>query len=275
LDTLGVFRRRTHERQAEGETSMDLAEALWSARANGDVIAIEPGQKPASTAAAYQAQAAVAARSGMAQVGWKIGAAAQFAIDMLALDAPFLAPLLAPHCLPDDAEVALVANQSPGLETEFLVALGADLPARSQPYQRDEVVAAVDYVAPAFEVVASRFEGGLKGNGLLVIADGGGNAAIVQGAPVRDWQRFDLASHSVRLSINGAETASGTGSALIFGDPIAAVAWLASQPEVAPRGVRRGDLVMTGTCTGLTPLKAGDRASADFGELGQVHARFT
>jgi 2-keto-4-pentenoate hydratase len=32
--------------------------------------------------------------------------------------------------------------------------------------------------------------------------------------------------------------------------------------------------VMTGTCTGLVQLKAGDRASADFGELGQVHARF-
>ncbi len=254
---------------------MDLAEALWSARAEGDVIAIEPGQKPANVAAAYRAQAAVAARSRMAQVGWKIGAAAQFAIDMLALDAPFLAPLLAPHCLPDGAEVALVAAQGPGLETEFLVGLGADLPARTQPYQRDEVAAAVDYVAPAFEVVASRFEGGLKGNGLLVIADGGGNGAIVQGAPVRDWQRFDLASHTACLSINGTETASGTGSALIFGDPIAAVAWLASQPEVAPRGVRRGDLVMTGTCTGLTPLKAGDRASADFGELGQVHARFT
>ena len=86
---------------------------------------------------------------------------------------------------------------------------------------------------------------------------------------------FDLASHRVRLSINGTETVSGTGSALMFGDPIAAVAWLANQPQVAGRGLRRGEIVMTGTCTGLTALQAGDRASADFGELGRVHARFT
>ena len=143
---------------------------------------------------------------------------------MLALDAPFVAPLLAPHCLADGAEVAIVAGQSPRLETEFLLALGADLPARAEPWRRDEVAAAIDYVAPAFEIVGCRFAGGFKGNGLLAIADFGGNAAMVQGAPVRDWRRFDLAAHAVRLSMNGAETIVGSGSALIFGDPIAALA---------------------------------------------------
>jgi 2-keto-4-pentenoate hydratase len=254
---------------------VSLAEALCTARADGAVIAVEPAQRPASTAAAYGIQAEAIARSGLEQVGWKLGAAAKPAMDMLALDAPFLAPLLAPHCLAGGEKVALVAGQSPGLETEFLVGLGADLPARDQAYQRDEVAAAVAFIAPSFEIVACRFEGGFKGNGLLAIADGGGNAAIVQGAPVRDWQRFDLAGHKVRLSINGKETAAGTGSALIFGDPIAAVAWLANQPQLAGRGLRRGEIVMTGTCTGLTPLKTGDHAAADFGELGEVHACFT
>jgi 2-keto-4-pentenoate hydratase len=255
--------------------SESLAEALWKARAEGGVITIAPAQRPADATAAYALQAAAIAHSGMAQAGWKIGAAARAAIDMLALDGPFLGPMLAPHCQGNGAEIALPPAHNPGLETEFLVALGADLPPRAEAYGRDEVTAAVDYVAPAFEIVGARFEGGMKGNGLLVIADGGGNAAIVQGAPVRDWQRFDLAAQTARLSINGTETASGSGSALIFGDPIAAVAWLANQPQIAPGGLKRGDLVMTGTCTDLTPLKAGDRASADFGELGEVHARFT
>jgi 2-keto-4-pentenoate hydratase len=252
-----------------------LAEALCNARARGGVITVDPAQRPTSVAAAYGIQAEASARSGLKQVGWKIGAAAQPAIDMLALDAPFLAPLLAPHCLADGAEVAIVAGQSPGLETEFLVALGADLPAHAEPWRPDEVAAAIDYVAPAFEIVACRFAGGFKGNGMIAIADGGGNAAVVQGAPVRDWRRFDLAAHQVRLSMNGAETVVGSGSALIFGDPIAAVVWLANQPQLAGRGLRRGEIVMTGTCTGLASLKAGDRAEADFGELGRVHARFT
>jgi 2-keto-4-pentenoate hydratase len=251
-----------------------LAEALCNARTDGAVIAVAPAQRPASVGAAYGIQAEAVARSGLQHVGWKIGAAAQAAIDMLALDAAFVAPLLAPHCLPDGAEVAIVPGQSPGLETEFLLALGADLPARAELWQRDEVAAAIDYVAPAFEIVGCRFEGGFKGNGLLAIADFGGNAAVVQGAPVRDWRRFDLASHRLRLAINGEETASGSGSALIFGDPIAAVAWVANQPQLAPRGLRRGEIVMTGTCTGLAALKPGDRAAADFGALGRVQARF-
>jgi 2-keto-4-pentenoate hydratase len=252
-----------------------LAEALWNARAQGGVIAIEPPLRPTTAAAAYTVQAASTALSGLRQVGWKIGAAAQPAIELLELDGPFFGPLLAPHCLGNGTAYALILAQAPGLETEFLVGLGADLPPRDTKYERDEVAAAVAYVAPAFEIVASRFEGGLKGNGLLAIADGGGNAAVVQGKPVHDWQRFDLAGHTAHLSINGAEIASGTGGALLFGDPIGAVVWLANQPLPGGRGLRRGEIVMTGTCTGLIPLKPGDRASADFGELGEVHARFT
>jgi 2-keto-4-pentenoate hydratase len=164
--------------------------------------------------------------------------------------------------------------QGPGLETEFLVGLAADLPARERAYQRDEVAAAVEFVAPAFEIVGARFQGGLKGKGLLAIADGGANVAIVQGAPVRDWRRFDLGRHALRLSVNGREVAAGDSSVLVFGDPIGAVAWLASQPLLGNGGLKRGEIVMTGTCTGLTPLQAGDRALADFGELGQVRATF-
>jgi 2-keto-4-pentenoate hydratase len=251
-----------------------LAEALWNARATGRVIAVDAAQRPADVAAAYQIQADAIACAGMTRVGWKIGAAAQAAMDLLVLDAPFLAPLLAPHCLADGAEVALVPGQGPGLETEFLVGLGGDLPPRAEPWRDDEVAAAVAFIAPAFEVVASRFEGGLKGNGLLAIADFGGNGAIIQGEPVRDWRKLDLAAHALRLSINDRDTVQGSGGALIYGDPIAMVTWLVNQPQLASCGLRRGEFVMTGTCTGLLALQAGDAATADFGALGKVHAAF-
>jgi 2-keto-4-pentenoate hydratase len=53
-----------------------------------------------------------------------------------------------------------------------------------------------------------------------------------------------------------------------------AVAWLAAHPFASERGVRAGDLIMTGTLTGITPLSAGDEAVGDFGALGEVRARF-
>lgn len=225
-------------------------------------------------AAAYEVQAAMIALAGLPQVGWKLGATTRAALDLLALDEAFAGPLFAPHCHRSGAELALLPAHGPGLETEFLLGLGADLPPRAAAYTAEEAAAAVAFVAPAFEVIGCRFAGGLAGNGLLVIADGGGNAAIVQGAPVRDWRRFDLRRHGLRLDLNGTEAASGSSSALIFGDPIGALAWFASQPLLAGRGLRQGEIVMTGTCTGLLPLAPGDEAVADFGELGQVRATF-
>jgi len=257
-----------------GEDMAGLAEALWKARASGEAVAVEAAQAPASAAAAYAIQAAMIELAGLPQVGWKLGATTRVALDLLALDEAFAGPLFAPHCHESGARITLQPGHGPGLETEFLVGLGADLPPRAAPYAAEEVAAAVAFVAPAFEVIGCRFAGGLAGNGLLVIADGGGNAAIVQGEPVRDWRRFDLGAHGVRLSLNGAEAAAGSSSALIFGDPIRAVAWFASQPLLAGRGLRRGEIVMTGTCTGLLPLNPGDEAVADFGELGEVRATF-
>jgi 2-keto-4-pentenoate hydratase len=251
-----------------------LAEALWAARIEGHVIAVAPAQQPASAAAGYQVQAVMVAHAGLTQVGWKIGATTAATQALLGVDEPFVGPLFAPHRHPDGAEVTLVVAHRPGLESEFLVGLGADLPPRERPYQASEVAAAVEFVAPAFEIIGCRFEGGLAGKGLLAIADGGGNAAIVQGEPVRDWRRFDLGGHPVRLRVNGAEVASGSSADLVFGDSIGAVAWLANHPLLAGRGLKRGELVMTGTCTGLTLIKGGDEALADFGGLGQVRATF-
>jgi 2-keto-4-pentenoate hydratase len=251
-----------------------LAEDLWAARRGGHVIAIEPAQQPASAAAAYEVQAAMIELAGLAQVGWKIGATTAATQALLGVGEPLIGPLFAPHVHQDGAEVKLVPAHRPGLESEFLVGLGADLPPREQPYAADEAAAVVDFVAPAFEIIGCRFEGGLVGKGVLVIADGGANAAIVQGRPVRDWRRFDLGHHAVRLRLNGAEAASGSSSDLVFGDPIGAIAWLANQPALAGRGLKRGEVVMTGTCTGLTQIQAGDRAEADYGEFGRVRATF-
>jgi 2-keto-4-pentenoate hydratase len=251
-----------------------LAEALWGARLKGDVIAVESSQAPATAAAAYEVQAALIRLAGLRQVGWKIGATTAATQELLNVDEPLLGPLFAPHCHPDGAEVALVAAHRPGLESEFLVGLAADLPSRRQPYEADEVAAAVDFLAPAFEIIGCRFEGGLAGQGLLAIADGGGNAAIVRGEPVRDWRRFDLTRHAVRLRLNGAEAASGSSSDLVYGGPLGAVAWLANHSVLAGRGLKRGEIVMTGTCTGLTFIKPGDEATADYGDFGQVRATF-
>ena len=46
--------------------------------------------------------------------------------------------------------------------------------------------------------------------------------------------------------------------------------WLVNQQSGFGRGLKAGDIVSTGTCTGLADVAPGDVVVADFGSLGCV-----
>jgi 2-keto-4-pentenoate hydratase len=75
------------------------------------------------------------------------------------------------------------------------------------------------------------------------------------------------------MVINGAVKGEGTG-ARALGDPVNVLVWLANQQSRSGRGLLSGEIVSTGTCTGLDSVVAGDEAVADFGSLGKVEVRF-
>jgi 2-keto-4-pentenoate hydratase len=50
--------------------------------------------------------------------------------------------------------------------------------------------------------------------------------------------------------------------------------WLANQQSKQGYGLNSGDVVSTGTWTGLDPVQPGDRVRADFGNLGAVEIVF-
>ena len=256
-------------------TPKEIAAALWDARMSGETIELDAADRPADVAAAYAIQTIQTAASGARQIGWKLGATNDKALAMLKLDDAFAGALLAPFRSGNGACITLPVACAPGLETEFLVKLADDVPARDRPYTSDEIAPAVDYVAPSFEIVGCRLPGGLANGGLVVIADGAGNVAFVEGERGGgDWRSLDLAACTLVVTVNGEEKARGAGSLLAWGDPLAAVGWLAAHPLVAERGLRAGDVVMTGTCGGILPIAPGDEARADFGALGVVEASF-
>ena len=251
-----------------------FARRLWEARRDGHRIRVEDAERPGGEAEAYAVQRGITELSGRDVAGYKIGATAKVAMDMLGVEGPFFGPLYREAFHVDGATVRLPVDHTPGIEAEFVVGLAADLPPRDAPWTPEEVRAAVAWVAPGLEIVGTRIEGGLAGAGMLAIADGGANIDFVLGPTDGDWESADLSAHPVVLHVNGSEAGAGNSGMLVFGDPIAGVAWLANRPESAPRGLRAGDVVTTGTCTGITPLAPGDEAVADYGALGVVRARF-
>ncbi len=66
--------------------------------------------------------------------------------------------------------------------------------------------------------------------------------------------------------------AEGVG-ANALGDPLNVLEWTANHLSALGDGIKAGEVVSTGTCTGVTPIAAGETLIADFGTLGRVEVR--
>ncbi|MSP67894.1 MAG: hypothetical protein EXQ96_07335 [Alphaproteobacteria bacterium] len=251
-----------------------LGPALWRARLKGTRVAVDAGMRALDEAALYRAQDAMIAASGARVIGWKLGATTLEAQRILQVSGPFYGEMVDRFAYANDASVAIEPDHSPAIEAEFAVRMGKSLPPRAKAYGRKEVMAAIASVAPALEIIGCRFAGPITEARLLLIADAAANMAFVRGRGLSDWRRFDFRKHSVTLAINGKPAAAGHSGMTVFGSTIAAVEWLANRLRERGRGLRRGDVITTGTCTGVVAIKPGDQAAADYGGLGAVSCRF-
>jgi len=247
-----------------------FSERLWQARQRGGVVCLQEIVEPTSSEAAYAIQSRMAQLSGYAVRGFKVGSTSKEAQQLLGTSEPGSGPVLAPYLYTAPARVVIVPLQTPAVEGEFAFRLSRDLPPQTAAYANADVAQAIDSVAGAIEIVGTRLAGGLAGKGrYLVTADAGANVALITGAWTPVWRGLDLRAHRVSMRINGEPRGSGVG-ARALGDPINVLAWLANQQSRFGRGLRAGDVISTGTCTGLDDVKPGDTVVADFGYLGRV-----
>lgn len=183
---------------------------------------------------------------------------------------PISAPLFAPWTKSSPARFELAAFvEAPALECEFAFQLAVDIPPRPQPYVREEIVARVAAVRPAIEIVDKRIADATP---VEALADCMANGGFVYGSPIVEWRRLDLSNAAVALAIDNSRVAWGIGAA-ILGDPIMALVELANAPPPWTR-LTAGQIVTTGSCTGVTTLTGPCTAKADFGQLGTVEIRF-
>jgi 2-keto-4-pentenoate hydratase len=251
-----------------------LATALAEARRDGRRLAsVEPTAWPADLAGAYRVQHAAAAAHG-AIVGWKIAGVTAAQRGPMGVPRPIAAPLVEGWLRTvADGGVArwpFAAFDRPRLECEFAYVLAQDLPPRpGRPYGRAEVEAAIGGVAIGIEVIDTRAPPGAPP--LAALADAFNNAAYVRGPMTADWRSVDPARTPIVLAdAAGREVARGDGRAVLDGDPLGTVAMLADIQDDLPRGLRAGDFVTTGSCTGVYTVAGPGRWVADFGPLGTV-----
>jgi 2-keto-4-pentenoate hydratase len=240
----------------------DLAAARRKARL------LDPGRLPSivDVDEAYRVQSELASLAREDVRGWKVTALTPSDQKKFLSSRPVAGILLGDYVHTAAATLALSGLISPVLECEIAFVLGADLPARPTPYQRDEIEATIAQVVAAFEIPDSRVA--QDSSDLQKLADCMSNGALITGQPTAFSKAFDLTNIDIVLAHNS-ETLERGSSARIPGDPLLAVLALANAQPLPAGGLRKGQIVTTGTCTNPIELRRGEYI-AEFGSLGAV-----
>jgi 2-keto-4-pentenoate hydratase len=223
---------------------------------------------------AYAVQAAFRARWPQDVVGHKVGCSSKQSQRLVNSPGPIAGSLFADNVWQQPATLDPETFFVAGVEAEFGFRLAADLPPRPALYTREEAAASVAAVLPLIEICDTRLSDWRARRIEEITADNAFNGGVVIGSDFAAWRELELGTHEVTLSIDGVQKGIGTG-ALVLGHPLLALTWLANELSRQGIGMRAGDLIAAGTCTGLHFAEPGSTVVADFGRrLGQVTIRF-
>ena len=259
MDQQRIFAKRLADLRREGRQQSGL-----------DPVFIPPDNETA-----YRIARMVEEELGWEVAGWKIAATNADMQRALRADSPIYGRVYAPsiRASPDTVEQATLCSPIP--EVEYQARLGADLPPRSKPYTVEEVTDAVASLHPGIEIAECRFIHDEKFPPLsAILADGAGGGALVYGQAIEDWREQDIAEQEVVLYCNDERRRSGTAKAALT-HPMVPLTWLANELSQTGVGLKAGQMVSTGTLTGMLRPKPGETYLADFGPFGQVTVRFT
>lgn len=152
----------------------------------------------------------------------------------------------------------------PRIEPEIAVRFGYKLPGTG--ITSAKVKDLITHVAPALEIVDSRFEH-FRFTFLDNTADNSSAAGVVLG----EWQdisHVDLESLWVKMS-DGDQEVKGFSTA-VMGSPLEAVSWLMTELTRRGHPLPGGSVILTGGMTAPFVLSPGTRIEGDFGPLGRV-----
>ena len=152
--------------------------------------------------------------------------------------------------------------------------LARDLLSPEAPFTAEWVAEAIEAYHPAIEIVDDRYADWQTLGAPTLIADDFFAAGCVLGKAVTRSSAPDMIKVIGRALINGVEAGQGTG-ADVLGHPHNALAWLANHLAAEGKGLRAGEIVLTGSLVKTVWLKPGDKVVMELEGLGSVAATFS
>jgi 2-keto-4-pentenoate hydratase len=203
-------------------------------------------------------------------LGHKVGLSSKAMQQMMGVDEPDYGHLLDEMQVFEDTPVKAGRYLLPRVEVEVGFILGADLPGAG--CTEDDVLAATEALVPSIELIDTRITD-WKIALCDTIADNASSAGFVLGEARVSPTDVDVKTIDAVLTRNGEVVAEGRSDA-VLGNPVTAVAWLSRKVESFGVRLRKGDIVLPGSCTRAIDARAGDAFVADFTGLGSVRLSF-
>jgi 2-keto-4-pentenoate hydratase len=265
------MREREAERIMDSDDILQFGGALAAARKNGNLADV-PLNLIASIEEAEDVQEAAIGAYGGAIIGYSVQATSAITRRLLGCEGPIFG-LLTDKDVYQGGDHLLLPRGVLGAGCVLSFTLARPFPNETEEISRETVRDAVVTCRLGLEILGRRVSGSTPLNDWTAIADFGLLLALVQGPRVVHWRDLDLASTQATLRVNGVPVLGGRG-AEVLGNPLDAVVWLARSLKARGRELEAGEIVATGTCTGLLQVIPGQLCEADFGELGRVEAAF-
>jgi 2-oxo-3-hexenedioate decarboxylase len=243
-----------------------LARTIDIAARDATAIAQLTGAAPFDLATAYAIQRdsiALRLARGERRVGVKMGFTSRAKMVQMGVHDMIWGRLTDAMRVEDGGRLALDRFVHPRVEPEIAFLLKAPLEGVVSPA---EALAAVEAVAPAMEIIDSRYDA-FRFSLEDVVADNASSSGFVVGP----WHRpdVDVSNLGMVVTFDGRPVQIGS-SAGILGHPLRALAAASRMSSAAGERLEAGWIVMAGAPVAAEPLRAGVHVEAEVQHLGRV-----
>jgi len=235
-----------------------------------DATAISQLDEKLTLDEAYEVQALALARRvkrGERIVGMKMGFTSRAKMVQMGIDEMIFGRLTDGMLVEEGGVTRRARYVHPRVEPEIAFRLRKPLAGRISHFEARD---AVEYIAPAIEIIDSRYQN-FKFSLADVVADNSSSSGFIIGPP--HGPDIDIANLGMVLSVDGAPREIGS-SAAILGNPWRSLIAASVFAERYGFTLRPGDIVMAGGATAAVACEAGARVKLETQGLAEISFSF-
>ncbi len=201
-------------------------------------------------------------------VGYKLALTSKAMQEMFGVNTSFKGNLFSKTILKGSQVISISNYGRLGVEFELAIEIGEDFGDNSNNLTIEECMSKVSAVYPAFELIDDRNADYPKVDLISQTADNSWNANTVLGSKTENFSHLDFSTNDVFKTINGNTEKSVTGVALE--NPFNAVIWIAEFLSNRGAGLKKGQIVMTGSTFPTYFPQKGDRLEFEVFGVGKT-----